>query len=126
MKILIAGHGELAAELVNSARMIGGERPELHSVGLLPEDTPQSFRDRMLAHLGDFPADLILTDLAGGTPDNVANLIAKAGHIPSVRLIVAGASLPLLLEFALGGDVIADLDPEEVISETGAVIRFRS
>lgn len=126
MKILIAGHGELPGALVGSARMIGGELPDVESVGLFPGDTPQSLRDRVLELLADFPAELILTDLAGGTPDNVANLIAKTGHIPSIRFIVAGVSLPLLLEFALSGAVASEADLDEIISESGATVRFRA
>lgn len=125
MKILIAGHGELPGALVGSARMIGGELPGIESLGLFPGDTPQSLRDRMLEILSEFPAELILTDLAGGTPDNVANLIAKGGRAPSIRLIIAGVSLPLLLEFALSGVGVNDFDPEEFISESGAIVRFR-
>ncbi|MCC6270337.1 MAG: PTS sugar transporter subunit IIA [Microbacteriaceae bacterium] len=126
MKILIAGHGELPEALAGSARMIGGELPDVEFIGLPPGDTPQGLRDRMLEILDDFPAELILTDLAGGTPDNVANLIAKSGKIPSVRFIVAGVSLPLLLEFALSGADANDLNLDEVISESGAVVRFTS
>ncbi|MBB5633343.1 PTS system mannose-specific IIA component [Cryobacterium mesophilum] len=126
MKILVAGHGALPEALVSSARMIGGELPGVASIGLFPGDTPQDLRDRMLQLLADFPADLILTDLAGGTPDNVASLVAKGGQVASIRLIVAGASLPLLLEFALSGTGIEELDSDDVISETGAIVRFRA
>lgn len=126
MKILVAGHGGLPEALVNSARMIGGTLADVDSIGLYPGDTPQQFREHMLKRLADFPAELVLSDLAGGTPDNVASLIAKGGHAPSVRLIVAGASLPLLLEFALSGTAIDDLDSGDVISETGAIVRFRA
>lgn len=126
MKILIAGHGELPEALVASARMIGGELADVQSIALFPGDTPQDFRDRMVALLKDFPAELILTDLPGGTPDNVANLIAKSGAAPSIRLIIAGASLPLLLEFALSGGSADDLDAGEVISESRAIVRFET
>ncbi|WP_344752551.1 PTS sugar transporter subunit IIA [Leifsonella bigeumensis] len=124
MRILVAGHGELPEALVSSARMIGGELPDVASLGLFPGETPQELRDRMLQLLADSAADLILTDLAGGTPDNVANLIAKAGQLGSVRWIVAGASLPLLLEFALSATPVDGVDPAELIAETGAVIRY--
>lgn len=124
MKILIAGHGKLPEALLDSARMIAGELSTVTSVALFPGDTPQELRERMLALIESTQAGLILTDLAGGTPDNVANLIAKAGQCPSVRWIVAGASLPLLLEFALSADPIEDIDPTQLIAETAAVVRY--
>jgi len=126
MKILIAGHGGLPDALLASARMIGGELTEVDAICLHPGDTPQILRDRMIEKLEEFPAELILTDLAGGTPDNVANLVMKAGKGPSVQLIVAGVSLPLLLEFALSGVQLEELNLEEAIADSAAVIRFRS
>ncbi len=123
MRILVAGHGDLPAALISSARMIGGELPDLAPLGLFPGETPQDFRDRMLQALAESPADLILTDLAGGTPDNIANLLAKADKLGSVSWIVAGASLPLLLEFALSSEPIESIDPEALIAETGAALR---
>ncbi|HNP14934.1 MAG: hypothetical protein KF739_10880 [Cryobacterium sp.] len=125
MKILVAGHGGLPDALVDSARMIGGELADVDSISLHPGDSPQGLRDRMLGLLAEFPAELILTDLAGGTPDNVANLIAKTGQAESVRLIVAGASLPLLLEFALSDVELNQLNPDDFITETSAIVRFR-
>lgn len=124
MRILVAGHGELPEALVSSARMIGGGLPGVAALGLFPGETPQGFRDRMLQQLAESPVDLVLTDLVGGTPDNVANLVAKAGQLGSTRWIVAGASLPLLLEFALSAAPFDELDPEELIAETGAALRF--
>ena len=125
MRILIAGHGDLPEALLSSARMIGGELPDVASLGLFPGETPQGFRDRMLQQLAETPADLILTDLVGGTPDNVAGLLAKAGQLGDVRWILAGASLPLLLELALSVTPVDELDPEELIAETGAAVRHR-
>ena len=123
MRILVAGHGDLPEALVSSARMIGGELPDISSLGLFPGEGPQDFRDRMLQALSDSPADLILTDLAGGTPDNVANLLARTGQLGSARWVVAGASLPLLLEFALSIEPLEGLDPALLIAETGATLR---
>lgn len=126
MKILVAGHGGLPEALIESARMIGGELADLRSLCFHPGDTPQDLRVRMSELLKDFPASVILTDLAGGTPDNVANVVVKAGQAESVQLIVAGVSLPLLLEFALSGDSTDDINPEELIGDTSAMVRYRN
>ncbi|HMM83678.1 MAG TPA: hypothetical protein PJ998_10945 [Terrimesophilobacter sp.] len=125
MKILVAGHGALPDAMVDSARLIGGELSDVTSICLETDDSPQRLRDRLLRLLEEFPAELILTDLPGGTPDNVANLVAKAGQTPSVRLVIAGVSLPLLLEFALSNVDMDQLNPDDFISETSAIVRFR-
>lgn len=126
MKILVAGHGGLPEALIESARMIGGELANVRSLCFHPGDTPQDLRTRMVDLLKEFPASLILTDLAGGTPDNVANVIVKAGQAESVELIIAGVSLPLLLEFVLSGGALGELNFEELIGETSAMVRFRN
>lgn len=126
MKILVTGHGALPEALVESARMIGGELANVRSVCFRPGSTPQDLRTDMAEVLKDFPANLILTDLAGGTPDNVANVIVKSGQAESVELIVAGMSLPLLLEFVLSGGSLGELNIEDLIGETTAMVRFRS
>lgn len=123
MKILIAGHGELPEALLSSARMIGGALPDVTSIGLFPGETPQDFRGRLLSALQESCPEVVLTDLAGGTPDNVANLSLKGGQVPTVRWIIAGVSLPLLLEFALSSSA-AEADPDAIIQDTGAVIRY--
>lgn len=124
MKILIAGHGELPEALLGSARMIGGELANVTSLGLFPGDTPQSLRERMVLRLEESPVDVILTDLAGGTPDNVANLVVKNGAFPSVRYIIAGVSLPMLLELALSPSSIDVTDAATVIEDSAAEVRF--
>ncbi|MBX3067362.1 MAG: PTS sugar transporter subunit IIA [Microbacteriaceae bacterium] len=123
MEILIAGHGELPEALLSSARMIGGELSQVSAMGLFPGETPQDFRARMLERLSERPVELILTDLAGGTPDNVANLVVKSGAHESVRWIIAGASLPLLLEIALMPEGV-EFDSEVALEETVAQIRY--
>lgn len=103
--------------------MIGGELSHVSSIGLFPGETPQDFRERMLEALAAADIELILTDLAGGTPDNVANLVVKSGGHPEVRWIISGASLPLLLEAALlpAG---SEFDPQTALEDTAAQIRY--
>ena len=113
-RIVVAGHGDLAAALVAAAEMICGRIPDLHAVDLQPADSPESFGERFGAACGD-PAEpvLVLTDLVGGTPHNVA--LAALRRRESAVLI-SGVNLAVLVEAAMSMDAL----------DAGAVARLVS
>ena len=93
--IVVVTHGQLAAELVNAARTIVGEIPLISAVSIGWADDMGAAREaieRALAEVGEGGA-LVLTDMFGGTPTNVA--------LPflSERVeIVTGVNLPMLIK----------------------------
>jgi mannose/fructose-specific phosphotransferase system component IIA len=102
-RIVVAAHGDLADALVSAARLIGGAIEDLHAVGLRPDDSPESFGERLSAVS---PADrplLILTDLVGGTPHNVALTIAR--RLPAA-FVISGVNLAVLVEAATCTDAL--------------------
>jgi mannose PTS system EIIA component len=103
-RILIAAHGDLAGALLATAELICGHLPGVTAVGLRPDDSPESYRDRFVAAAGDGGDSLlILTDLAGGTPHNVA--LAATADLPLARLI-SGVNLAVLIEAAMCDDAL--------------------
>jgi mannose/fructose-specific phosphotransferase system component IIA len=97
-RIVIAAHGELASAFVGSAEMICGPIDDMAAVGLLPEHSPELFADLLRAAIGDDGRPLlILTDLRGGTPYNVACIVAR-GRPNTVT--IAGLNLGILIEAA--------------------------
>ncbi|MBI3750921.1 MAG: hypothetical protein HY263_04595 [Chloroflexi bacterium] len=108
-RIVVAGHGDLAAAFASAAQMICGSIPMLAAVGLQPEDSPESFMERLAAAAPDAGEPLlILTDLVGGTPHNVS--LALARRRPSA-VVISGVNLAVLMEAAMSGD---SLDSELV------------
>lgn len=107
-RIVVAAHGDLADAFVSAASLICGRIEDIDSVGLRPDDSPESFAERLLAALGPDGPALILTDLVGGTPHNVA--MAAIRRRPSAVLI-SGVNLAVLIEAAMSTDV---LDAEAV------------
>jgi len=108
-RIVVAAHGELAPALLSTAEMICGRIDDAVAVGLDPSDSPETYLERLLAAVGNPGAPvLILTDLAGGTPHNVACVAAK-------RLVQAvclsGINLAVLIEAAT---TLETLDDESV------------
>jgi mannose PTS system EIIA component len=93
--IVVVTHGLLAGELVNAARTIVGEIPHIASVSIGWGDDMLSAREaieRALAEVGEEGA-LVLTDMFGGTPTNVALPFLSA------RVeIVTGVNLPMLIK----------------------------
>lgn len=107
-RIVVAAHGDLADAFVSAASLICGRIHDIDSVGLRPDDSPESFAERLNAALGPDGPVLVLTDLVGGTPHNVA--MAAARRRPSAVLI-SGVNLAVLIEAAMSTDV---LDAETV------------
>ncbi len=93
--IVVVTHGQVAEELVNAARTIVGEIPQVAAVSIGWADDVAVAREaieRALAEVGGGET-LILTDMFGGTPTNVSLPFLS----PRVE-IVTGVNLPMLIK----------------------------
>ena len=104
-RIVLAGHGELPSALLETARMICGNLPEVVALGLAADETPDAYATRLRSAIGhDGRPVLVLADLLGGTPYNVSAAISRR----SPRVVcLSGANLPMVIEAALAS---AELD----------------
>jgi mannose PTS system EIIA component len=92
--LVVVTHGRLAEELVNATRQIVGEIPAIAAVSIGWGDdvaTAQQGIERGLAEVGGDA--LILTDMFGGTPTNLA-----LPFLSSRVEIVTGVNLPMLIK----------------------------
>ncbi len=99
--ILIVTHGGIAEELVRSAAAITSDSEHLAAVGLGWNEEADSARQRIEEGLAAVDAGsgvLILTDMFGGTPSNLALPFLQEGRVE----IVTGVNLPMLVR-ALAG-----------------------
>jgi mannose/fructose-specific phosphotransferase system component IIA len=112
-RIVLAGHGELPAALAATAELICGPIPDLARLGLQPGETPDHYAEALRAAVGhDGRRVLVLADLLGGTPYNVAAAIARR----SPRVVcLAGANLAMVIEAALSKDGLDDALVERLI-----------
>jgi mannose/fructose/sorbose-specific phosphotransferase system IIA component len=104
-QIIVAAHGDLACALVRTVELIAGPLPNLQCLALAPAEDLQGFTSRLANSIAPNRPALILVDMPGGTPWNLA--LAVAAENESVR-VVAGVNLPMLLEVALApqnGDI---------------------
>jgi PTS system mannose-specific IIA component len=99
INIVVVSHGNLCGALIRAAEMIAGPAEGLVSVALQPGDSPEDFGRRLAVTLHGLAGQetLVLIDLLGGTPYNVA---ARHALSPNVEC-VTGVNLPMLLEAIL-------------------------
>jgi len=95
--IMIIAHGGLAESLIASATHMLGSQPE-RLLGLSVTGSAQTEAALEQAHalavtLDDGAGVIVLTDMVGGTPANIATHLVKAGSIEGV----AGVNLPMLM-----------------------------
>jgi PTS system mannose-specific IIA component len=96
---LVVTHGHLAQELVAAAEMIVGDISHIQAVSIGWHDDVNDARkeiERKIAEVDRGSGILILTDMFGGTPSN----IAFAFHEPGKVDIVTGVNLPMIIKIA--------------------------
>ena len=108
-RIVVAGHGGFAAALCATTELIVGPTADLAAASLAPGQSPDHFAEELRAAIGhDGRRVLVLCDLLGGTPFNVATAIARRS---SRVTVVAGVNLAMCVEAALAN---GDLDEAAV------------
>lgn len=97
--LILASHGSLSASALASAEMLIGEQEKVEVIGFFPGESTETLLERFrsaLANLSDCDELLAMVDLQGGSPCNAA-IVMK---MQQSRLhVIAGFSLPLLLQF---------------------------
>lgn len=99
ISIIVASHGGLASALVKTSEMIAGKQDQVATVGLEPSDGVESLSVKFALAQKKLPQDadtLILADLWGGSPFNVA--AGVVANDPKHTALIAGVNLPILLE----------------------------
>jgi len=96
---VVVAHGRLGEELVATARMIVGEADHLRAVSIGWHDDYEEVKGRVqtaIESVDDGVGVIILTDMFGGTPSNIALSFLKKGRVE----IVSGANLPMVVKAA--------------------------
>ena len=95
--ILLITHGSLGESLIQCACHVLNRRPpQLMQLGVAGQDDPLDalpLARRLLEMVDDGSGVLVLTDILGATPANIAAKLLEPGRIAGV----AGVNLPMLL-----------------------------
>lgn len=97
--LVIVTHGGLAAEFRNALEHVVGPQQALETVQIGPEDDPDKRRYDILAAIGRVETGrgvIILTDMFGGTPSNLAISVMEETKAE----VIAGINLPTLVKLA--------------------------
>ena len=97
--IILISHGSVAEGVKASLEMIVGKQDHVHVVALTPDGDNRQFEEELLKKMKALNgSSLIIADLLGGTPCNVA----LSNYLESENVeIIAGMSLPLVIEATL-------------------------
>lgn len=97
--IVVVSHGHLSSELLAATEHVVGPLEAARAIAIAPDDDMEARREDILeaAKSCDKGAGtVILTDMFGGTPSNLAISIMSRGKIE----VIAGANLPMLIKLA--------------------------
>jgi PTS system mannose-specific IIA component len=94
--LVLVTHGRLAAEFVVAMEHVVGPQAAIEPICIGPEDDMELRRAdiaQAVAKVEDGSGVIVLTDLFGGTPSNLAISLMEPGRVE----VIAGINLPMLI-----------------------------
>ena len=94
--LVLVTHGQLAAEFVRAMEHVVGPQQAIEAICIGPEDDMEARRAdiaQAVAAVDQGRGVILLTDLFGGTPSNLAISLMEPGRIE----VIAGVNLPMLI-----------------------------
>ena len=94
--LVLVTHGRLAAEFVTAMEHVVGPQTAIEAICIGPDDDMEGRRAdiaRAVKAVDDGSGVILLTDLFGGTPSNLAISLMEPGHVE----VIAGINLPMLI-----------------------------
>jgi len=95
--LVLVTHGRLAVELVSALEHVVGPQENVATVCIGPDDDMEQRRAEIVTKAGEVEEGdgvIVLTDMFGGTPSNLAISIMDQGNIE----VIAGVNLPMLIK----------------------------
>ena len=97
--LVLVTHGNLANEFISAMQHVVGKQEQVAPVCIGPEDDMEMRRAEILKKVEDVndgSGVVVLTDMFGGTPSNLAISIMDRAKVE----IIAGVNLPMLIKLA--------------------------
>ncbi len=97
--IVLVTHGRLASEFRAALEHVVGPQKQIESIGIGPDDDIEQRRQDIISAVANVDKGagvVVLTDMFGGTPSNLAISIMNGAHIE----VIAGVNLPMLIKLA--------------------------
>jgi PTS system mannose-specific IIA component len=116
--MILVTHGKLAEEFVHAMQHVVGRQEAVETVCIGPNDDMERRRKEIsdaVKKVDSGTGVIILTDLFGGTPSNLAISLMKAGHVE----VIAGINLPMLIRLAKARNSMAVQDAAKAARDAG-------
>lgn len=97
--MVLVTHGRLADEFISATEHVVGPQQNVRAVSIGPDDDMERRRNDILDAVGevnDGNGVIVVTDMFGGTPSNLAISIMDQGNLE----VIAGMNLPMLIKLA--------------------------
>lgn len=97
--LVLVTHGKLAVEFRAALEHVVGAQTHIETVSIGPDDDVERRRQDILdavAAVSSGSGVILLTDMFGGTPSNLAISVMEAGKVE----VIAGVNLPMLIKLA--------------------------
>lgn len=97
--LVLVTHGRLAEEFVSATEHVVGPQEAMRSICIGPDDDMERRRSDILdavAAVNQGDGVVVLTDMFGGTPSNLAISIMDKADVE----VIAGVNLPMLIKLA--------------------------
>lgn len=97
--LVLVTHGRLAEEFRNAVEHVVGPQRQMETVSIGAEDDMEVRRLDIQAAIRRADAGsgvVVVTDMFGGTPSNLAISVMETGHVE----VVAGMNLPMLIKLS--------------------------
>jgi len=97
--MVLVTHGRLAAEFIAALEHVVGAQSQIAAICIGPEDDMEQRRQDILRSISEVDSGqgvVLLTDMFGGTPSNLAISVMERAKIE----VIAGVNLPMLIKLA--------------------------
>ena len=97
--MILVTHGRLAEHFIDAMEHVVGKQDGVATICIGPNDDMEQRRADIadaIREVDEGQGAIILTDLFGGTPSNLAISLLDTGHVE----VIAGINLPMLIRLA--------------------------
>ncbi len=97
--LVLVTHGRLAVEFRAALEHVVGAQTQVETISIGPDDDVERRRQEILdavANVNTGAGVIVLTDMFGGTPSNLAISVMEAGKVE----VIAGVNLPMLIKLS--------------------------
>ena len=116
--IILVTHGKLAEHFIDAMEHVVGPQEQIAAICIGPNDDMEQRRAQIadaIKTVDTGTGAIILTDLFGGTPSNLAISLLDAGRIE----VIAGINLPMLIRLAGARKTLSVTEAARAAQEAG-------